>query len=138
MKERSKFGLIGRNIEYSFSRKYFLEKFNSNTNLSGYNYENFDIKSINLVNNFIYDKDLGGLNVTIPYKEEIIPYLDELSAEAKEIGAVNTICFENNRKIGYNTDIYGFTESLKVNSINNIDGMIIMGTGGAAKTIIHF
>ena len=138
MKDRKRFGLIGKNIEYSFSRKYFLEKFNSNKNLFGYNYENFDIKSINLVNNFIYDKDLGGLNVTIPYKEEIIPYLDELSAEAKEIGAVNTICFENNRKIGYNTDIYGFTESLKVNSINNIDGMIIMGSGGAAKTITHF
>ena len=98
MKDRKRFGLIGKNIEYSFSRKYFLEKFNSNTNLSGYNYENFDIKSINLVNNFIYDKDLGGLNVTIPYKEEIIPYLDELSAEAKEIGAVNTICFENNKE----------------------------------------
>ena len=138
MKDRTRFGLIGKNIEYSFSRKYFLEKFNSDKNLSGYNYENFDIKSINLVKKFISDKDLGGLNVTIPYKEEIIPYLDELSAEAKEIGAVNTICFENNRKIGYNTDIYGFTESLKVNSINNIDAMIIMGTGGVAKTIIYF
>ena len=138
MRDRRKFGLIGKNIEYSFSRKYFLEKFNSDINLTGYNYENFDIESINLINSFISDKNLGGLNVTIPYKEEIIPYLDELSDEAKEIGAVNTICFENNKKIGYNTDIFGFTESLKVNSINNIDNMIIMGTGGAAKTIIFF
>ena len=81
---------------------------------------------------------MGGLNVTIPYKEKIIPYLDELSDEAREIGAVNTICFENNRKKGYNTDIYGFTESLKVNSINNIESMIILGTGGASKTIIYF
>ena len=138
MRHRRKFGLIGKNIEYSFSRKYFLEKFSSDINLKGYNYENFDIESINLINRFISDKDLGGLNVTIPYKEEIIPYLDELSDEAKEIGAVNTICFENNKKIGYNTDIFGFTESLKINSINNINAMIIMGTGGAAKTIIHF
>ena len=138
MKERRKFGLIGRNIEYSFSRKYFLEKFNSDTNLSGYNYENFDIESINLINNFISDKDLGGLNVTIPYKEVIIPYLDELSGEAKEIGAVNTICFENDKITGHNTDLFGFTESLKVNLINNIDSMIIMGSGGAAKMIIYF
>ena len=138
MRHRRKFGLIGKNIEYSFSRKYFLKKFNSNTNLTGYNYKNFDIESIGLINSLISDKDLGGLNVTIPYKEEIIPYLDELSDEAKEIGAVNTICFENNKKIGYNTDIFGFTESLKVNSINNIKAMIILGTGGASKTIIYF
>ena len=138
MRDRRRFGLIGKNIEYSFSRKYFLEKFSSDINLKGYNYENFDIESINRINSFISDKNLGGLNVTIPYKEEIIPYLDALSDEAKEIGAVNTICFENNKKIGYNTDIFGFTESLKVNSINNIKAMIIMGTGGAAKTIIYF
>ena len=138
MRDRRKFGLIGKNIEYSFSRKYFLEKFNSDTNLTGYYYKNFDIESISLVDSFISDKDLGGLNVTIPYKEEIIPYLDKLSDEAKEIGAVNTICFENNKKIGYNTDIFGFTESLKVNSINNIKAMIILGTGGASKTIIYF
>tara|TARA_B100000989_G_scaffold196122_1_gene148122 strand:+ start:624 stop:1373 length:750 start_codon:yes stop_codon:yes gene_type:complete len=138
LRHRKKFGLIGKNIEYSFSRKYFLKKFNSNTNLTGYNYKNFDIESIGLINSLISDKDLGGLNVTIPYKEEIIPYLDELSDEAKEIGAVNTICFENNKKIGYNTDIFGFTESLKVNSINNIKAMIILGTGGASKTIIYF
>ena len=138
MRDRKQFGLIGKNIEYSFSRKYFLEKFNSDINLSGYNYKNFDIESINLINRFISDEGLGGLNVTIPYKEEIIPYLDELSDEAREIGAVNTICFENNGRIGYNTDIYGFTESLKVNSIHNIDSMIILGTGGASKTIIYF
>ena len=93
MRVRKQFGLIGKNIEYSFSRKYFLEKFKSDINLSGYNYKNFDIESINLVSRFISDEGLGGLNVTIPYKEEIIPYLDELSDEAREIGAVNTICF---------------------------------------------
>ena len=98
MRNKKRFGLIGRDIEYSFSRKYFLEKFNSNLNLSDYNYTNFDIESIDLIKDFINDKDLGGLNVTIPYKIEVIEYLDEISDEAKEIGAVNTICFENGKK----------------------------------------
>ncbi len=138
MRDFKQYGLIGKDIEYSFSRKYFIEKFNSDVNLSNCSYKNFDIKFIDQINNFINDKNISGLNVTIPYKEEIIPYLDDLSDEAREIGAVNTICFENNRRKGYNTDIYGFTESLKVNSINNIDSMIILGTGGASKTIIYF
>ena len=135
MRNRKQFGLIGRDIEYSFSRKYFLEKFNSNLNLSDYNYRNFDIESIDLIKDFIDDKDLGGLNVTIPYKIEVIEYLDEISDEAKEIGAVNTICFEDGKRIGYNTDIYGFSESLKANSINRIDSVIVLGTGGASKTV---
>ncbi len=138
MRNRKQFGLIGRDIEYSFSRKYFLEKFNSNLNLSDYNYRNFDIESIDLIKDFINDKDLGGLNVTIPYKIEVIEYLDEISDEAKEIGAVNTICFEDGKRIGYNTDIYGFSESLKANSINSIDSVIVLGTGGASKTVIYF
>ena len=138
MRNKKQFGLVGRNIEYSFSRKYFLEKFSSNLNLSDYNYRNFDIESIDLIKDFIDDKDLGGLNVTIPYKIEVIEYLDEISDEAKEIGAVNTICFENGKKIGYNTDIYGFSESLKASSINRIDNVIILGTGGASKTVIYF
>jgi shikimate dehydrogenase len=138
LRNRKQFGLIGRDIEYSFSRKYFLEKFNSNFNLSDYNYRNFDIESIDLIKDFIDDKDLGGLNVTIPYKIEVIGYLDEISDEAKEIGAVNTICFEDGKRVGYNTDIYGFSESLKANSINRIDSVIVLGTGGASKTVIYF
>ena len=138
MRNRKQFGLIGRDIEYSFSRKYFLEKFNSNLNLSDYNYRNFDLESIDLIKDFIDDKDLGGLNVTIPYKIEVIEYLDEISDEAKEIGAVNTICFEDGKRIGYNTDIYGFSESLKASSINRIDNVMILGTGGASKTVIYF
>ncbi len=138
MRDKKKFGLIGRDIEYSFSRIYFLEKFNSNLDLSDYNYRNFDIESIDLIKDLIDDKDLGGLNVTIPYKIEVIEYLDEISDEAKEIGAVNTICFENGKKIGYNTDIYGFSESLKAYSVDSIDNVMILGTGGASKTVIYF
>ena len=138
MIDRKQFGLIGKNIEYSFSRKYFLEKFSSNLNLSDCNYRNFDLESIDLIKDFIDDKDLGGLNVTIPYKIEVIEYLDEISDEAKEIGAVNTICFEDGKRIGYNTDIYGFSQSLKASSINRIDSAIVLGTGGASKTVIYF
>jgi shikimate dehydrogenase len=71
-------------------------------------------------------------------KRKIINCLDEISDQAKEIGAVNTICFENQRKIGYNTDIFGFSKSLEINEINNIESVLILGSGGAAKTISYF
>ncbi len=90
------------------------------------------------VDNVFKQRNLCGLNVTIPYKEKIINCLDEISDQAKEIGAVNTICFDNQRKIGYNTDIFGFSKSLEINEINNIDSVLILGSGGAAKTISYF
>lgn len=138
MRNKKQFGLIGKNIEYSFSRKFFSEKFSSDTKYSNYDYTNYDIESIHDLNNVFNSKNLCGLNVTIPYKEKIISFLDKISDEAEQIGAVNTICFENGSKVGYNTDIFGFTESLKMNKIDNIDSALILGTGGAAKTIIYF
>ena len=138
MRNKKQFGLIGKNIEYSFSRKFFSEKFSSDNKYSNYDYTNYDIESINDLNNVFNSKNLCGLNVTIPYKEKIISFLDKISDEAEQIGAVNTICFENGSKVGYNTDIFGFTESLKINKIDNIDSALILGTGGAAKTIIYF
>ena len=138
MKNKRQFGLIGKNIEYSFSRSFFLEKFNSNDKYLNFSYINYDIDSIEEIDSVFNQKNLCGLNVTIPYKEKIINYLDEVSDQAKEIGAVNTICFENERKIGYNTDIFGFSKSLQVNEINDIDSVLILGSGGAAKTIAYF
>lgn len=138
MRNKKQFGLIGKNIEYSFSRKFFSEKFSSDNKYSNYDYTNYDIESIHDLNNVFNSKNLCGLNVTIPYKEKIISFLDKISDEAEQIGAVNTICFENGSKVGYNTDIFGFTESLKMNKIDNIDSALILGTGGAAKTIIYF
>tara|TARA_B000000477_G_scaffold44589_1_gene37862 strand:+ start:1478 stop:2227 length:750 start_codon:yes stop_codon:yes gene_type:complete len=138
LRNKKQFGLIGKNIEYSFSRKFFSEKFSSDNKYSNYDYTNYDIESIHDLNNVFNSKNLCGLNVTIPYKEKIISFLDKISDEAKQIGAVNTICFENGSKVGYNTDIFGFTESLKMNKIDNIDSALILGTGGAAKTIIYF
>ena len=138
MRNKKQFGLIGKNIEYSFSRKFFSEKFSSDNKYSNYDYTNYDIESIHDLNNVFNSINLCGLNVTIPYKEKIISFLDKISDEAEQIGAVNTICFENGSKVGYNTDIFGFTESLKMNKIDNIDSALILGTGGAAKTIIYF
>jgi shikimate dehydrogenase len=138
LRNKKQFGLIGKNIEYSFSRKFFSEKFSSDKKYLNYDYTNYDIESIHELNNVFNSKNLCGLNVTIPYKEKIISFLDKISDEAEQIGAVNTICFENGSKVGYNTDIFGFTESLKKNKIDNIDSALILGTGGAAKTIIYF
>lgn len=138
MKNKKQFGLIGKNIEYSFSRNFFSEKFNSNQKYSDYDYKNYDIKSIDQVESVFNQKNISGLNVTIPYKENIIEFLDKISEQSKEIGSVNTICFENGKKVGYNTDIYGFEKSLKENKIENIDSVMILGTGGSAKTVAYF
>ncbi len=138
MKEIKKFGLIGRNIDYSFSRSYFTDKFNSSEKHSNCEYINFDIQSINQVDFIFSQKNLFGLNVTIPYKEDIINYLDEVDDLANEIGAVNTICFENQKKIGYNTDFTGFIKTLEINSLDNFDSVLILGSGGASKTVQYY
>ena len=98
MEEKNKkFGLIGKKIGYSFSKIFFQEKFKKE-NISNCSYENFDIKSINEVHNILNLKNIYGLNVTIPYKESIIEYLDDLDPISEKIGAVNTICFDNQKK----------------------------------------
>ncbi len=134
-----KLGLIGYPLTHSFSAKYFSEKFQKEE-IEGYTYENFEISDIKDFPGVIKNNpDLLGLNVTIPYKEQIIPFLDELDEEAKEIGAVNTIKViktENGIKLkGYNTDIYGFRETLKPLLKTHHYKALILGTGGAAKAV---
>lgn len=130
------FGLIGRNIDYSFSRKYFSEKFKKN-NLNDCVYLNYDLKEINDFNKIINkNPSLKGLNVTIPYKKTIIPFLDELSDEAKAINAVNTIVFESSgRKIGHNTDYLGFNKALKEKCKSRPENALILGSGGASEAV---
>lgn len=132
-----KLGLLGKNIGYSFSRNYFNNKFNNEGLANVFIYENFDIDSIEKFPEIIKNNpNLIGLNVTIPYKEVIVPFLDELSKDAKQIGAVNTIKITAEGKlIGHNTDYFGFTESLKPLLENHHQNALILGTGGAAKAI---
>jgi len=130
------FGLIGKNISYSFSRTYFTEKFKKE-NIDA-KYYNFDLENINQFRDVIKEMpDLQGLNVTIPYKQEIITFLDDLAPEAKEIGAVNTIKVNGNRLTGYNTDYIGFSESIKPLLKSHHNKALILGTGGASKAIAY-
>lgn len=134
---KNRFGLLGKNINYSFSKGYFTEKF-IKENYKGYTYENFDIPEISHFT-AILDKnntELKGLNVTIPYKEEVIPYLNKLSKKAAKIGAVNTIKISKNGTLkGYNTDYYGFKKSLKPLLKKHHKKALILGTGGASKGV---
>lgn len=127
-------GLIGRNISYSFSENYFKTKFEE-LNLKDFDYQIFDLKTINEVEKLFENPSLLGFNVTIPYKQEILSFLDDLSDEAKEIGAVNTVKITNEKKIGYNTDAFGFEESLKPLLKNHHQKALILGNGGAAKAV---
>ena len=134
MKKSRKFGLIGKNIDYSFSKKYFLEKFKKE-NLD-YTYSNFDIVNISEIESILQNNSISGYNVTIPYKQEIIKFLDEIDEVAKAIGAVNTIKKIDNKNIGFNTDCIGFEKSL-IPLIENKkpDSALILGGGGASKAV---
>ena len=132
-----KFGLIGKNIDYSFSRGYFSEKFQKE-NLK-HQYVNFDLEDISKFKNiFKNSENIKGLNVTIPYKETVIPYLHKLNKRARKIGAVNTIRITKKGKlVGYNTDFYGFKNSLKPHLKAHHKKALILGTGGASKAIAY-
>lgn len=134
---RARFGLVGKDIAYSFSSSYFTDKFRE-LELQNYSYENFDLNSIGefpgLLSAF---PDLKGLNVTIPYKESIVPYMDDLDAKALEIGAVNTIKFTSGGLIGHNTDAFGFREALQPLLKPDDKNALILGTGGASKAVAY-
>jgi shikimate dehydrogenase len=130
------FGLLGKNISYSFSKKYFTDKF-ALENLAECSYENFDIQTIEEFPSIIANNSgLIGLNVTIPYKESVITYLDKLSKNASQIGAVNVIRVTKKGNLkGYNSDYYGFIKSLKPLLQPHHKKALILGTGGASKAI---
>ena len=129
------FGLIGYPLSHSFSKGYFTEKF-LKEGIDDCHYDIFPLESIgDFVDLCEQHKNLAGLNVTIPYKEKIIPFLEELNNEAAAIGAVNTIKFINGKKNGYNTDCYGFEMSLKPLLKPYHTNALILGTGGASKAV---
>ena len=126
------YGLVGRTLQHSFSANFFSDYF-ANENIVA-RYQNFEIEAVVHIQS-VFDLKPAGLNVTIPYKESVLPYVDELDPLARTIGAVNTIVFDGNHKIGYNTDVFGFQQSIKPFLTNQHERAIIFGTGGAAKAV---
>lgn len=133
------FGLIGETLKHSFSERYFEEKF-TKLGLKDYDYRNFEISSIEEFTKLLeFFPELRGVNVTFPYKQQIMEYLDFIDPEAELVGAVNVVLiqhFENKNVLrGYNTDIYGFEVSL-LNFVraSNVKALVL-GTGGASKAV---
>ena len=129
-----KYGIIGNPLGHSFSKGFFTEKFaREGTDAQ---YINFQIADINRFPEILKENpELRGLNVTLPYKSDIIPFLDELSEEARKIGAVNVVQIRNGHLKGFNSDIIGFTESIKPLLKPHHSKALILGTGGASKAI---
>tara|TARA_B100000900_G_scaffold80330_2_gene64692 strand:+ start:6646 stop:7383 length:738 start_codon:yes stop_codon:yes gene_type:complete len=134
MQKNKVFGLIGRNIDYSFSKEYFSKKFmNEKINC---HYSNFDIDDISVLDSIFTKYNISGLNVTIPYKVEIMGILDKIDEEAASIGAVNTIKIIGDKKIGYNTDHIGFERSISSLIVDKKpENALLLGSGGASKAI---
>jgi len=132
------FGLIGKSLSHSFSKSYLEEKFIKEDKV-GFQYSNFDLDNLDHLLQLIIEHKLSGLNVTKPYKEVVIPFLHELDITAQEIGAVNCIkiIWKNNTPhlIGYNTDYYGFAQSIKPFLEPIHQRALILGTGGASKAV---
>lgn len=131
----NKFGLIGRTLGHSFSRKFFLEKFESEKIES--NYLNFELNEVSEVLELRNMDNLKGFNVTVPYKESVIPFLDQMSSEAEQIGAVNTVQIVEGKWIGHNTDVFGFKQMIKPFFKSHHQKAMILGTGGASKAVAH-
>lgn len=133
-----RFGLIGRTLGHSFSAKYFAEKFEREALVDECRYDLFELPEIADVEQLIKTTEgLVGFNVTIPYKQQIIPYLNSLSDEARNIGAVNCVkLLEDGSRVGYNTDVDGIRLSLdKLLGAEEVVSALVLGTGGASQAV---
>ena len=134
------YGLLGYPLVHSFSQNYFNQKFESES--IDAEYINFEIPDVGMLMEVVAENEnLNGLNVTIPYKEQVIPFLDEIDPAASEVGAVNVIKFirgkDGLRLKGYNSDIIGFTDSIKSLLKPHHQSALVLGTGGAAKAVSY-
>ncbi len=131
------FGIIGYPLGHSFSPAYFNSKFQT-LGIQA-EYLTYPIDHLDAFPELIKLKEFSGMNVTIPYKESIIPYLDALDISASEVGAVNTIKFDAGKTTGYNTDIWGFEQSLTnwIPDVKTISGALVLGSGGASKAVVY-
>lgn len=128
------FGLVGLNLQHSFSKKYYSQKFAA-ANIDA-DYANFEIDNLQELHSIVKNNRLSGFNVTIPYKEDIIPFLDKMDTSSQKIGAVNCVKIIDGQLIGYNTDWLGFEISfLKfIHGIKNFSALVF-GTGGSSKAV---
>ena len=132
-----KFGLIGYPLGHSFSKKYFSEKFEKEE-IKYAQFELYELEDLSSFPSLLKENpELKGLSVTIPYKEKIIPFLDELDGACREIGAVNCIQIQNGKLKGYNTDYLGFKDSLENWLKGEKPAALVLGTGGASKAIVR-
>jgi len=133
----TRYGLIGASLSHSFSPRYFEQKFKGMRS-SDYSYKAFELDSINKVAQLIDKESLKGFNITIPFKESIIPFLDEMTPEAEAIGAVNCVQVKEGKMVGFNTDVDGFKGALEeFTEGNRIERAIVLGNGGAAKAVLY-
>ena len=131
------FGLIGYPLGHSFSKKYFTDKF-EREGITGNAYELFPLEQIDQLEDLLASNpDLAGLNVTIPYKEQVIPFLDSMSPVVEEIGACNCIYIQDGRLMGHNTDVIGFSRSLLPQLKPHHKQALILGTGGSSKAVTY-
>lgn len=131
----NRYGLIGRSLAHSFSPGYFQQKFQAEG--IDATYESFELESIQAFPELLRKHDLTGLNVTIPYKEEILPYLTRIDSAVRTIGAVNVIHLNGGERIGYNTDWIGFLKSIESKLQPQHQRALVLGTGGASKAILY-
>jgi len=131
------FGLIGFPLGHSFSKKFFAEKF-SREGITDAVYENFPVPDINDFPKLLEEQqDLRGINVTIPYKEAVMPFLDDYNDIVAATGACNCIKISSGKLIGYNTDVIGFRKSLEIQLLPHHSKALILGYGGAAKAVAY-
>jgi shikimate dehydrogenase len=129
------YGLLGKTLKHSFSKAYFTAKFNT-LGITDCKYENFELASIDKFPELLRHNPLiKGLNVTIPYKEEVLPFLDVKNDIVEQVNACNTIKISNGKLSGYNTDVVGFQQSLQKLLEPYHANALILGTGGASKAV---
>ncbi len=131
-----KYGLIGFPLGHSFSRNYFQNKFLQES-ITGCSYSNFEIPGIELLAEVLKDPELAGLNVTIPYKRAVIPFLDTMDPVVQQTGACNCIRIQNSQLHGYNTDVSGFERSLMEKWLPQHRKSLILGTGGSSTAAAY-
>lgn len=132
-----RFGLLGYPLSHSFSQKYFTDKF-VRLGLTDCVYENFSLPDITALSDVLLSKkDLRGFNITIPYKKQVLAFVDEVSPVVKAIGACNCVNIKNGKRVGHNTDVVGFEQSLRPFLKAHHTRALVLGTGGASAAVVY-